>query len=230
MDLPQSRSSTGKWVAFTHLENGTVSAKPLARRPPMGNPSLESQLHTIANNPKIDVLFTDGSLRVYRDDAQAWRSDPTWDVRQMLVADADNDGQQELAFVVWKPFALEPRFLYHTFRFSPPFQEGSLRNHLFIYGWSGAEWRPVWCSSPIADPIRELAVGDLDGDGANELAVLEGSYDAPVGEPARHITVWRWNGWGFTLQWRSPRGRYADLTLQDVTGDGVPEIVLRDAL
>jgi hypothetical protein len=27
------------------------------------------------------------------------------------------------------------------------------------------------------------------------------------------IAVWRWHGWGFSLEWRSPPGHYRDLAL-----------------
>ena len=86
----------------------------------------------------------------------------------------------------------------------------------------------MWCSSPIADPIREMAVGDVDADGDNELVVLEGNYADTPDAPAGHLAVWRWNGWGFSLQWRSPAGAFHSLLLQDVTGDDVLEIVVTD--
>jgi hypothetical protein len=31
---------------------------------------------------------------------------------------------------------------------------------------------------------------------------------------AQAVTVWRWHGWGFTLVWRGPPGRYQDLVLE----------------
>jgi hypothetical protein len=29
------------------------------------------------------------------------------------------------------------------------------------------------------------------------------------------VAVWRWHGWGFSLMWRSPPGRYQDLILSE---------------
>ena len=43
----------------------------------------------------------------------------------------------------------------------------------------------------------------MDGDGRQELVVLE----------ADALAVWRWQGWNFSLLWRSETGRYADLRL-----------------
>jgi hypothetical protein len=174
------------------------------------------------------LVVADGSLRVVHQGQEVWSSDPSWDVRQLLLADVNNDGAQEVAFVLWKPFRLEPEIVYDTFNFPSLWEEGSYRNHLFLYGWRDSAWRHVWCSSPVGDPIVELAVGDVDGDEANELVVLEGTYET-VDDAARHVSVWRWNGWGFTLQWRAPPGVWEHLVLQDVTNDGVLDILVKDS-
>ena len=171
------------------------------------------------------LLLQEGALHVYLDGDLLWASDASWDVRGMLVADVNNDGEHEVALVLWKPFRREPDIFYDTFRFPSPWEEGSLRNHLFVYRLKNDEWLPLWCSSPIPDPISEMAVGDVDADGANELVVLEGRYGDSVDEPARHVSVWRWNGWGFALQWRSPAGVYDQLALWDADGDDVTDIV-----
>lgn len=226
-DVPRSLAAMPQWVAFTFLDDGEVSTQPLRAQPAAMNPSSETDLEVMIDGVQLDVVLREGMVYVYQGGMQVWRSDPSWNVREMLPADVDNDGGQEVAFVLWKPFVLQPRFLYEDFRFEPTFEEGSLRNHLFLYGWRDGKWRPLWSSSPIADPIRELAVGDIDGDGANELVVLEGSYGDALDEPARRVTLWRWNGWGFTLHWRGAPGRYRDLILQDVTSDEVPDIVLQ---
>jgi hypothetical protein len=166
-----------------------------------------------------------GTARIFADGELVWTSDPAWDVRHLVVADVNNDGQQEVALALWKPYRREPSIVFDTFHFSSPWEEGSLRNHLFVYGWREDGWQPLWCSSPIADPIREMAAGDVDGDGVHELVVLEGSYAETLDAPARHVAVWRWNGWGFGLQWRSPAGSYEHLTLGDANGDGTLDII-----
>jgi hypothetical protein len=173
------------------------------------------------------IVLAGGSLTVVHQGQEVWSSDPSWDVRQLLVADVNNDGEQEVALVLWKPFRLEPAILYDTFGVPSLWEEGSLRNHLFVYGWRDAAWQHLWCSSPVADPIEQVVAGDVDGDGANELVVLEGSYDAPD-TAVRHVSVWRWNGWGFTLQWRSPPGVWERLVLQDITDDDVLDILVQE--
>jgi len=172
------------------------------------------------------ATLEEGSLTVVHQGQQVWRSDPSWDVRQFLLADVNNDGQREVAFVLWKPYRLEPAILYETFHFPSLWEEDSLRNHLFVYGWRDGTWQELWCSSPVEYPIIQIYVADTDGDVSNELVILEGNYTAPD-DGARQVSVWRWHGWGFTLQWRSSAGIYDDLLLEDVTGDGVPEILVR---
>ena len=175
------------------------------------------------------MVLEKGVLAILHQGEEVWTSDPSWDVRQVVAADLNHDEQQEVALVLWKPFHREPDIVYQTFRFPSPWEEGSQRNHLFVYAWEEGRWQPMWCSSPIPDPVVQIAAGDVDGDGAYELVALESSYGEDPGAPARHVSVWRWNGWGFTLQWRSPLGLYEDLTLFDVTGDRVPEILVQDA-
>ena len=70
----------------------------------------------------------------------------------------------------------------------------------------------------MADPIREVELSDVDGDGVQELIVLEEQGDSCA------VTVWRWHGWGFSLMRRSPPGRYGDMAL--ITSDaGHPPII-----
>jgi hypothetical protein len=54
----------------------------------------------------------------------------------------------------------------------------------------------------VRDPIDDVALGGVDGDRTEEFVVPEG------GEGREGIvSVWRWNGWGFSLVWRSALGR-----------------------
>jgi hypothetical protein len=224
---PEALAPEPRWVAFSFL-GGEEGYGPVSIDEFIG---VAAQGATLQETALLDegttIVLKDGTLSVVHQDQEIWSSDPSWDVRQLLVADVNNDRKQEVAFVLWKPFRLEPTIIYETFGFSSLWEEGSLRNHLFLYGWRDAAWQHLWCSSPVADPIVELAAGDIDGDEANDLVVLEGSYDAPDAA-ARHVSVWQWNGWGFTLQWRSPRGVWDHLMLQDVTDDGVLDILVKE--
>lgn len=142
-----------------------------------------------------------GSLHVWRQVDTGWKltfeSPPEWQVQQFAFGDADEDGRPELIFSLWKN--------------NGPDDGGQARSHPFVYGWRRGAFRPVWAGSALADPIREFALGDFKGEGPNELVVLEGNYADPQDAPARYVTVWRWNGWGYELLFRSLQGYYFSL-------------------
>jgi hypothetical protein len=85
----------------------------------------------------------------------------------------------------------------------------------------------MWAGSALPAPLLALAVGDVDGDGENELVTLEGDYAAGRDGPASHVDVWGWNGFGFTLEWRSPPAILHQLRLTDVDNGGILDIAVR---
>lgn len=129
---------------------------------------------------------------IYRDGVEVWRSPPEWQVVDLALGDPNDDGRGELLLAFWKPDAA-----------------GVPRSHPFIIGYREGLVRTLWGGSAVSDPIHEVELGDVDGDNVQELVVLEeqgADWD-------RAVTVWRWHGWGFSLMWRSPLGRYRDLAL-----------------
>ena len=87
--------------------------------------------------------------------------------------------------------------------------------------------REIWAGSALPAPLLALAVGDVDGDGWNDVVTLEGDYATGREGPAARVDVWRWNGFGFTMAWRSPPGTFAPSCLADADRCGVQEIVDR---
>jgi hypothetical protein len=134
---------------------------------------------------------------------EAWRSPATWRVVDLALGDPNDDGRSELLLALWKPGldGLES---------SGSGKEQTLRSRPSVVGYRGGEYRTLWGGSAVVEPIHEVELGDVDGDGAQELIVLE-SDD----QRQRTISVWRWHGWGFSLIWRSHPGKYWDLTLQE---------------
>jgi len=159
-------------------------------------------------NPE-EIRLEDGRVRVEREGEVVWQSEPEWRVVDLAAGDAWNDLRQEAVLAMWKDDA-----------------GGIPRSHPFIVGHRHGRYDLLWGGSAVADPIYDLDLGDVDGDGSNELVVLEGKYGERAGSPARFVTVWRWNGWGFTLLWRSAEGRYRNLHLLD--GEGGKRIVVEE--
>jgi hypothetical protein len=121
-----------------------------------------------------------------------WISPSEWQVLDLATGDPNYDGRQELLLVLRKPD-----------------RAGVLLSHPFVLGYRSGEYKILWGGSAASDPIVEVELGDLDGDGFQELAVLE---ELHTGQ-GKAISVWRWNGWGFSQFWRSSPASYSGLQL-----------------
>ena len=153
-------------------------------------------------------LLKNKQLSVTQDGQEIWRSPADWQVTAFVLADATNDGQDDLLLVVWKE---------GSFGRDKPFwvkeEDTQLSNHLFVLNLLQGQLKPVWFSSALDRPIQSLTVRDFNQDGKNELVVQE----EPVGESRtpwtrlRNLvfgtpgsaaadtttTYWQWQSWGF---------------------------------
>jgi hypothetical protein len=123
-----------------------------------------------------------------------WRSPPEWHVRDVALGDPNRDGRYEVVLAVD--------------------QDGGT-SQPFVIGYRGGVYRELWGGSPVRDPILEVELADVDGDGGQELVAIEDAADGS----GRAVTVWRWHGWGFSLVWRSLPGAYQDLVVLPPTSD-----------
>lgn len=187
-------------------DSGLVPASyPSAARPLA--PLLEADLD--GDGQAEQIVLRDGRANILRQGRTLWSSSAQWQVAQAQASDLDRDGQLELALLVWRPFAPWPidAYIPHPGRIAS-FHDGQGRScHLILIGWRGEAFRELWAGSALADPLISFSVADLDDDGYEELIALEGRYDAPSAA-AGAVTLWAWNGFGFTLQARSAPGRY----------------------
>jgi poly-gamma-glutamate synthesis protein (capsule biosynthesis protein) len=136
-----------------------------------------------------------------------WQNeDPNWRFTRIAAGDPNDDGRAELILLLWQADA-----------------DGQLRSQPYLLGWRGGRFQIIWGGSATITPIQDLAVGDLNGDGRNELVVLDGG-SAP-GDPGEYVSVWTWHGWGFQREWRSEPGTWRSLHLVDAEGAGAWLIV-----
>ena len=151
----------------------------------------------------------------------------TWRITASALADMTGDGSPEWALVVWRPWRDWPIQSWST---SPSpiadFHDAAGKScHLILLDLR--DGREVWAGSALPAPILALTVGDVDGDGRSEVVTLEGDYATGRNGLASRVDVWKWNGFGFTLEWRSPPGILRQLELTDANDDGILDMVVR---
>ena len=158
----------------------------------------------------------------------------SWHILSDAFADLTGDGVPECALLVWRPWQDWP-IMQWSDTLSPIAAHRDAQGdsaHIILVQPTAvsdrpASYRELWAGSSLAVPIIQIAAGDVDGDRRMELVALEGDYATGRHGPARHVAVWRWNGFGFTLQWRSPSGRFTVLVLADLDRDGAVDILVR---
>jgi len=152
---------------------------------------------------------------------------PIWHITASALADVTGDDTPEWVLLVWRPWRDWP-----TQRWSPApspiagFHDAAGEScHLILL--DPRDGREIWAGSALPVPLLALAVGDVDGDGGYEVVTLEGDYATGRDGPATRVDVWRWNGFGFTLEGRSSPGTFRQLRLTDGDNDGVLDIAIR---
>jgi poly-gamma-glutamate synthesis protein (capsule biosynthesis protein) len=130
-------------------------------------------------------------LLIYEGGTLVYETPPEWRIVDAALGDPNDDGRYELMLAIWQADA-------NGVEWSQP----------YIVGYRGGEYRLMWGGRAVFDPIEEIEVGDIDGDGTQELVVIEQRDSGLDG-----ISVWRWAGWSFALVWRGPEGHYDDLVL-----------------
>jgi hypothetical protein len=202
--FPVTRPDASTWHVYVYRDKGFVAAPPVTRVP-------ARSLVRSCVCPPSDLPSS-------------------WAVRAAQPADLNRDGVSECVLLVWRPWQDWPIMRWSTSP-SPIVTHrdiaGDSAHIILVAPYSGAQsYRELWAGSALALPVLQFETGDVNGDGWEELVVLEGTYALGRDGPARDVAVWRWNGFGFALDWRSPTEQLVDLSLADLNDDGVSEILV----
>jgi hypothetical protein len=168
----------------------------------LGHPARFDEIDLTGDGQYEKVVHHEGRVRVYDGGKLVWQSPLTWEVHDVALGDPNDDGRFELLLALRKVD-----------------EDGMVHSHPFIIGYRNGSYRQVWGGSAVADPLAEVELGDLDGDGIEEMIALDErcvSEETPEGTNAcdkNVISVWRWNGWGFTQMWKSSAGNFRNLRL-----------------
>lgn len=159
------------------------------------------EIYTLKNN-RLTITIGDNNV---------WQSPADWRVDNFILADSNNDGIVEINLSVWK---------IGDFGTSQPFwiknNDLSLKNHFFIFSFVKGKIQPLWQSSNLEAPNCDFMFADVDGDGRNDLVVIEGDYSQPPACQGNYAAVWKWNGWGFSNEWRSAQGDFSNVKISDI--------------
>lgn len=150
-----------------------------------------------------------------------------WHVSASVLADVTGDGNAEWVLVVWRPWRDWPIQRWSSIRSPITDFRDEMGDSCHLILLDPGDGHEVWAGSALPAPALALAVGDVDGDKQLEVVLLEGDYVTGRQGPAMHVDVWRWNGFGFTLEWRSPAGTFRQLQLVDADNNRVLDIAVR---
>lgn len=183
------------------------------------NPSFvpKSRNATIQSSADIDgdlviekFSLKNGCLTISKKSKTIWKSPNDWQIDSYFIADSDNDGTLNINLSLWKP---------GNFGTSKPFwiekNDMSVKNHFFVYTLVNNEMQMNWGSSNLAKPNCEFQLTDIDNDGKNDLIVIEGEYQNNTSCSGEYIAVWKWGHWGFVNEWRSEKGSYKNLRIEN---------------
>jgi len=174
-----------------------------------GNISKHEQADLNNNSIMENYNLENGQLTIRENEKTVWQSPNDWWVDNFVLADSNNDGILDINLSLWKS---------GNFGSSKPFwieeNDMSVKNHFFILDFTDSAIKQIWGSSNLTEPNCEFKVADIDNDEKNDLIVIEESYLQKPECNGSFVAVWKWNGWGFSNEWRSDKGNYSNLEIE----------------
>ncbi len=137
-----------------------------------------------------------------QDSSVLWQSPPGWKVEHAEIGDANWNNIPDVVLLVWRPFSPWPvdKFLVNPGRITNHHNAAGESCHIIIIEMqSSGQFDESWAGSALYRPVTAFRLFDLDGDTFQELIALESQYDASKLSDGS-LSVWDWNGFGFTLQ------------------------------
>jgi len=159
-----------------------------------------------------EISIQDGRAEINKASGLAWHSPQGWLVKQAILADLNRDGRLEAVLLVWRDFRPWPvdQFMPNGGRIAGFHNPQGQSCHLILIGWKAKGYGELWAGSALAEPLLKIAALDFKADGKQELVTLESDYQDPPGSPARAVSAWEWNGFGFSLIART-NGRFRQM-------------------
>jgi len=183
--------------AWELTAQGLQSVPPLSSYEPLEPPP---QADLNGDGLPETLRLADSHLAILSGTQAVWQSPEAWRVAQAAFTDLNRDATPEVTLLVWRPFRPWPvdAWLPHGGRIADFHDAEGQSCHLILIGWTREAYHELWAGSALAEPIHAFVSADLNGDGKEELAALEASYDDPASTAASRLKVWEWNGFGFS--------------------------------
>ncbi len=152
------------------------------------------------------IVVKEGRLQIINKTDQfqekvTWSTPTAWQVWQAEIADLNNDGVREVVLLVWRPFSPWPidRIIPNGGRITENHDNENMSCYIILVGWKKGAYHEVWAGSALVQPILSFTIGDINDDEKQELVAMEGDYSKKGKEAGKAVSVWSWNGFGFSL-------------------------------
>jgi hypothetical protein len=176
------------------------------------NPTSRSETSDLDNNSeKEEYVLEKGQLTISENGREIWASPQDWWVDNFILADSTNDGKKDINLSVWKSgdYGQSKPFWVKT-------NDPRIKNHFFVFDLNNGQVQPIWQSSNLDQPNCDFVISDADGDNKQDLVVMEGAYQEDWICTGAYLAVWKWNGWGFSNEWRSQKGHYPTINIEEI--------------